>query len=175
VAMGFSRGGQATLYAGLKRFRRMHGTPRVEFAAFIPFYASWGTTFREDEDMTDRPVRIFHGTADEMVPVAPCRRYVARLQSKGKDVVLTEYEGAGHVFDWQALKQPVRQDQAQSTRRCELAEADDSVVENAKTREPFTYADPCVELGGSIAYDAKASTAVRQALREIVEVVLKGQ
>lgn len=173
--MGFSRGGQAALYAGLKRFQRMHGTPGVEFAAFIPFYASCGTTFREDEDMADKPVRIFHGTADEMVPIEPCRTYVARLQAKGKDVRLTEYEGAGHVFDWQALKKPVRLDKAQSTRNCELIEADDGVVVNAKNRQPFTYADPCVELGGSIAYDEKASAAVRKAVREIVDSVLKRQ
>lgn len=173
--MGFSRGGQAALYAGLKRFQRMHGTPGVEFAAFIPFYASCGTTFHEDEDMTDKPVRIFHGTADEMVPIGPCRAYVGRLQARGKDVRLTEYEGAGHVFDWQALKKPVRLDKAQSTRHCELVEAEDGVVVNAKTRQPFTYSDPCVELGGSIAYDETASAAVRKAVREIVDTVLNGQ
>lgn len=171
--MGFSRGGQAALYAGLQRFQRMHGTPDVRFAAYIPFYASCGTTFREDEDMTDKPVRIFHGTADEMVPIEPCRAYVARLQAKGKDVRLTEYEGAGHVFDWQALRKPVRLDKAQSTRRCELVETEGGVVVNAKTRQPFTFADSCVELGGSIAYDEQASTAVRKAVRGIVETVLK--
>jgi dienelactone hydrolase len=173
--MGFSRGGQAALYAGLKRFQRMHGTPGMEFAAYIPFYGSCGTTFREDEDMADRPVRIFHGTADEMVPIEPCRAYVARLRAKGKDVLLTEYEGAGHVFDWQTLRKPVRLEKAQSTRRCELVEADDGMVVNAKTRQPFTYADACVELGGSIAYDEPASKAVRQAVREIVDTVLKVQ
>lgn len=171
--MGFSRGGQAVLYAGLKRFQRMHGTPGLEFAVYIPFYASCGTKFRDDEEMTDQPVRIFHGTADEMVPIEPCRTYVGRLRATGKDVRLTEYEGAGHVFDWQALKKPVRLDKAQTTRHCELVESHDGVVVNAKTRQPFTYSDACVELGGSIAYDEHASTAVRQAVGEIVDTLLK--
>lgn len=39
--MGFSRGAIATLYGSMKRFQRMHGpTTGVNFAGYIPFYAS---------------------------------------------------------------------------------------------------------------------------------------
>ena len=43
--MGFSRGGQAALYASFKRFNRMWNTTGVEPAAYIPFYPDCMTTF----------------------------------------------------------------------------------------------------------------------------------
>ena len=89
--MGFSSGGQAALYASLKRFQRLHGPVGQEFAAYIVFYPVCNIAFRDDEDVADKPIRIFHGSADDFVPVAPCRAYVERLQAKGKDVQLTEY------------------------------------------------------------------------------------
>jgi dienelactone hydrolase len=173
--MGFSRGGQAALYASVKRFQRMHGPAGHEFAAYIPFYPGCNTTFRDDEDVANKPIRLFHGGADDYVPVAPCRAYVERLKAKGKDVQLTEYPGAGHVFDWQALKKPMKLEKAQTTRQCELAEAQGGVIVNAKTNQPFTYADPCVEYGPTIAYDEKASTEARKAIGEFVAATLRPQ
>ncbi len=38
VLMGFSRGGQATLFASLKRFNATWNKSGTEFAAYIPFY-----------------------------------------------------------------------------------------------------------------------------------------
>jgi len=171
--MGFSRGGQAALYAGLKRFQRMYGQAGHEFAAYITFYADCSTTFRDDDDMTDKPMRLFHGSADDYNPVAPCRSYVERLKAKGKDVQLTEYPGVGHFFDARALKKPVKLDKAQTTRRCQLAESPGGVIVNGKTQQPFTYADPCVEYGPTIAYDEKASTEVRKAVKGFVTTALR--
>lgn len=173
--MGFSRGGQAALYASVKRFQRMHGPAGQEFAAYIPFYPGCNTAFREDENVADKPIRLFHGGADDYVPVAPCRSYVERLKAKGKDVQLTEYPGAGHVFDWQALKKPMKLEKAQTTRQCELTEAQDGVIINAKTKQPFTYADSCVEYGPTIAYDEKASTEARKAIKDFVTATLRAQ
>ncbi|HEY3045967.1 MAG TPA: dienelactone hydrolase family protein [Polaromonas sp.] len=173
--MGFSRGGQPALYASMKRFQRMHGPAGQEFAAYIPFYAACGTSYRDDEDVTDKPIRLFHGSADDYAPVAPCRTYVERLKAKGKDIQLTEYAGAGHIFDGQALKKPLKLEKAPTTRQCQLAEAQDGVVINAKTKQPFTYADPCVEYGPTVAYDEKASTEARKAIREFVATTLKPQ
>ena len=175
AVMGFSRGGQAALYASVKRFQRMHGPTNLEFAAYIPFYAVCNTTFRDDEDVSDKPIRLFHGTADDWVPVAPCRAYVERLKAKGKDVELTEYAGAYHVFDWKALQKPKTLEKAQTMRQCQLAEAEDGVVINVKTKEPFTYADPCVQYGVTIAYDEKAATEARKAVKDLVITTLKRQ
>jgi dienelactone hydrolase len=79
AAMGFSRGGQGVLYASVKRFQKLYGPGGVAFAAHIPFYPTCNTTFLDDENVADVPIRIFHGTADDYVPVAPCRSYVERL------------------------------------------------------------------------------------------------
>ena len=171
--MGFSRGAQPTLYASMKRFQRMHGPVGQEFAVYIPFYAACGTSYRDDEDVTDKPIRLFHGSADDYNPVAPCRTYVERLKSKGKDIQLTEYAGAEHVFDGQAFKKPLKLEKAQITRRCELTEAEDGVVVNAKTKQPFTYADPCVEYGPTVAFDEKAYADSRKAIGQLVIAVLK--
>ena len=59
--MGFSRGGQATVYASLKRFHQLWNKSGVEFAAYIPFYPDCMTTFISETDVVDRPIRIFEG------------------------------------------------------------------------------------------------------------------
>src|SRR5829696_5559032 len=38
--MGFSRGGQSALHASMRRFQQMHGTPGLEFLAYVPIYAA---------------------------------------------------------------------------------------------------------------------------------------
>jgi dienelactone hydrolase len=171
--MGFSRGGQATLYASLKRFQGMYGIPGQEFAAYVPFYADCGSTYDRDEDVSNKPIRLFHGSADDYNPVASCRAYVLRLKAAGKDVVLTEYAGAAHFFDWQALVKPIKAEKGQRTGQCALAEAQDGVIINSKTKQPFTYADPCVELGPTVAYDVNASTEARRAVKDFFATTLK--
>jgi dienelactone hydrolase len=173
VLMGFSRGGQAALLSSLKRFQRLHGTAGQEFAAYIVFYPPCNTSFREDEDVADKPIQVFHGIADDYAPIAPCRSYVERLKAKGKNVQLTEYAGAGHVFDGRAFIKPVKFEKAQTPRNCECAEAENGVIINVKTKQPFTYADPCVEYGPTVAYDETASTESRKAVKEFVTTTLK--
>ncbi|HTD04308.1 dienelactone hydrolase family protein [Undibacterium sp.] len=168
VLMGFSRGGQAALYASLNRFQRMHGPRAAAFSAYIPFYPDCSTAYFNDTDVADKPIRIFHGSADDYDPVDVCRPYVARLKATGKDAQLTEYAGAGHIFDWQALKTPVKLNKAQTVRHCRLMEVDGGVIVNAGTKQVFTFADPCVEYGPTIAYDEKSSTAARKAVMEFV-------
>jgi dienelactone hydrolase len=175
AVMGFSRGGQAALYASLKRLHRMHGPAGgIDFAAYITLYANCGTTYVDDHDVADRPIRMFHGTADDYVPVAPCRSYVERLRAKGKDVSLTEYADAHHVFDSPAFRTPVSVAQAQTTRRCRLEEAPDGRIINSQTKQPFTNAgDPCVEKGVTIAYNPEAHARVLSAVKEFVGASLK--
>lgn len=174
LVMGFSRGGQAALYASLKRFQRMHGPASGrDFAAYIPLYPSCGTAYVGDEEVSPKPIRIHHGAADNYVPVAPCRGYVARLKAKGADVVLTEYPGAHHVFDGRSFQPPVVAAKSQSTRNCTLAETKGGVVVNTKTGQPFTYADPCVELGPTIAYEGQAHAAAVKSIKELVSGFVK--
>lgn len=175
AVMGFSRGGQAALYSSLKRLHRMHGPAGgVEFAAYVTLYANCGTTYVDDHDVADKPIRMFHGVADDYVPIAPCRAYVDRLRAKGKDVSLTEYAEAHHVFDSPAFKTPLKVPQAQTTRRCRLEEAPDGRIVNSQTRQPFTNAgDPCVEKGVTVAYNADAYAQVLVAVKEFIGAALK--
>ena len=173
AVMGFSRGGQAALYASMKRFQAMHGVAGEEFAAYVSFYPDCSCTYLKDEEVAKKPIRVFHGSADDYNPVAPCRAYVERLKAAGKDVVLTEYAGAAHVFDWQALAKPEKLEKAQRTGQCVLAESQGGVIINAKTKQTFTYADACVELGATIAFDANASSEARRAVKEFFAVTLK--
>jgi dienelactone hydrolase len=172
--IGFSRGGQSVLYSGMKRFQRMHGPEALEFAAYIPFYPSCGTTFVDDENLTDKPIRIHHGAADDYVPVAPCRAYVERLRKAGRDVQLTEYPDAHHAFDNPLLKEgPQRVAQSQSTRACATHEEAGGEVVNSATGQPFTYQDPCVERGPNVGYNAAAHAAATQSVKEFLRTTLK--
>jgi len=174
ATMGFSRGGQAVLYSSLQRFYSMHGpSGGLQFAAYIPFYPTCNTTFGGDGEPADKPIRIFHGSADDYVPVAPCRAYVERLRKAGKDIQLTEYADAHHVFDWPFLKNPVKLPQAQTTKRCSLEEASGGVIINSQTKQPFSYSDPCVERGATIAYHPQAHSDSVKAVKDFVAVVLK--
>ena len=173
AVMGFSRGGQAALYASVKRFQRMHGPASGrDFAAYLPFYAACNTKFMDDDEVSPNPIRMFHGVADNYVPIAPCRDYVERLKAKDAKVTLTEYAGAHHVFDGRNFKTPLVAAKSQSTRNCQLAETQNGGVVNVKTRQAFSYADPCVELGPTIAYDEKAHAEALKAVKEFVAATL---
>lgn len=172
--MGFSRGGQSVLYAGMQRFKAMHGPEGAEFAAYLPFYPSCGTVFREDERLSGKPVRIHHGAADDYVPVAPCRSYVERLTKAGVDVTLTEYPDAHHTFDNPLLKEgPQPAGRSQTVRSCDTREADGGVIVNTATGKPFTYDDACVERGPNVGYNAAAHAAATKSVTEFLRTTFK--
>ena len=172
--MGFSHGGWAALYTSLKRFARMHGPADGRtFAAHIVFYPGCVQTYLEGDDVLDKPIRIFHGIADDQLPIEPCREYAARLRKAGKDVVLTEYAGAHHAFDTRALKEPLKLPQGVSLIRCQLTEAADGQMLNASTRQPFSLGDPCVARGVTVAYHAQAHSESLKAVTEFVAATLR--
>ena len=71
--MGFSRGGQAALYASLKRFHQLWNKSGAEFAAYVALYPDCATTFVADTEVADRPFRIFGGCVDAYNPIALCQ------------------------------------------------------------------------------------------------------
>lgn len=174
VLMGFSRGGQATLYASLKRFHQTWNKSGVDFAAYIPFYPDCMTTYLSDTDVVDRPTRIFHGSADDYNPIAPCKAYVERLRSAGHDVQLNEYANAAHAFDnpLNALTPTVAND-SQTVRRCTIREERMGKLINAATKQPFTYEDSCVERNPHLGYDASATQAATQSVKSLLRTVFK--
>lgn len=173
AVMGFSRGGQSTLYSSMKRFQQMWN-PRAAFAAYIPLYASCNTTFIGDTDLSSVPIRQFHGAADDYVPVAPCRPYFERLRAAGRDVLLVEYPDAHHGYDNPlGNKTPTISKGAQSVRACKLKEEPLGTIINAETGQPFTYKDPCVQTDPHTGYNEAAANATRKAVKDFVRTVFK--
>jgi dienelactone hydrolase len=168
--MGFSRGGQATLYASLKRFHRMWNKSGVEFVAYLPFYPDCMTTYIDDIDIANRPVRIFGGTPDDYNPISVCKRYVERLKEAGHDVELTEYPNASHAFDNPLGPQPAAvSPKSESVRNCRIEEEPGGILVNLETKQPFNYKDACVVHGPHLGHDPiateSAATAVKMFLR----------
>ena len=174
--MGFSRGGQATLYASLKRFHQLWNKSGVEFAAYIPFYPDCMTTFISDTEVVDRPIRIFGGTLDDYNPISVCKAYVDRLRSAGRDVELTEYPSASHAFDNPLGAQPAAvSPKFESTRNCKIQEETDGLLINADTKQQFTYGDACVVHGPHLGYDPIATHAAKTSVNAFLQTVFKLQ
>ena len=174
VLMGFSRGGQGALFASLKRFHQMWNKSGIEFAAYIPFYPDCMTSYISDTDVTDKPIRIFHGTPDDYNPVAVCKKYVERLKAAGRDVQLTEYPNAQHGFDNPlGSVAPFMVKGAQTVRNCQIAEEPKGVLINAVTKEPFTYKDACIQQNPHVNYDAEATAAAKVAVKEVLRTTFK--
>lgn len=172
--MGFSRGGQAVLYASLSRFNRMWNKSGVEVAAYLPFYPDCMTAYVTDDQVLNRPIRIFQGTADDYDPIAPCKLYVQKLRSVGRDVELIEYPNTPHAFDNPLLAQPAQvSPKAETVRNCRIREEADGLLVNAASKLPFTYRDACVEHGVHVGYDPAAAQAAKTAVRAFLKTVFK--
>jgi dienelactone hydrolase len=131
------------------------------------------TSYRADAEVSGKPIRILHGTADDYNPVAPCRAYVERLTTAHRDVKLIEYPDAHHVFDAPIFRTPVTLTAATTTRRCQLAEGEDSQIINRETQRPFSFGDACVERGPTIAYNEAASSQARVFVRDFLTQVFQ--
>lgn len=174
VLMGFSRGGQATLYASVKRFHQTWNKSGIEFAAYIPFYPDCMTTYQSDTDVAARPIRLFHGAPDDYNPVATCKTYIERLRIAGRDVQFTEYANAPHAFDnpLASLTPSVAKD-AQTVRNCKIIEDATGRLINAATKLPFTYKDVCVERDPHVGYDPAAAQGAKQSVRDFLKTTFK--
>jgi dienelactone hydrolase len=169
--MGFSRGGQAALYASLARFHRDWNRSGIDPAAYISFYPDCATTYRSDTETTGKPIRIFHGTPDNYNPVATCKAYVARLKEAKRDVELTEYPNAPHGFDNPLGASPPLPAKAnQSVRDCRIEEGPGGQLINAETKAAFSYTDTCVKLDPLVGGDREAAAS---ALKEVTAFVSK--
>jgi dienelactone hydrolase len=84
--MGFSRGGSIALYASLPRFQKMYLQGAATFAAYIAFYPSCNTRYIGDEALSNAPIRIFDGLADDYVSPFACKAYTERLSRAEKNV-----------------------------------------------------------------------------------------
>jgi len=173
MLMGFSRGGQAALYASLKRFNGMWNRSGVDFAAYIPFYPDCATTYMSDTDVADRPIRIFGGMPDDYNPIGLCKAYVERLKAAGRDVQVTEYPNAPHAFDIPLLPPTLVVTGGQTVRHCVIREEPAGLLIDASTKQPFTYKDPCVELNPHVGFDPAATDAAKISVKQFLRTAFK--
>lgn len=172
--IGFSRGGHAALYASLERFHGLWNDSGVDFAAYFPFYGDCKTAYIDDTKLKPAPIRMHHGEADDYVPASGCSAFADRLKAAGRDVQITLHKDALHVFD--SPLSPVKPfvlAQAQTTRQCVMSEPSIGQIINTKTGQPFTYADPCVERGPHVGYNAEAAKSARASVRESLTSIFK--
>ena len=175
VLMGFSRGGQAALYASLERFHKRWNRSGLQFAAYLPFYPDCSTTYRGDTELVARPIRIFHGGPDDYNPVRTCKAFVERLKAAGRDVELTEYPDSPHGFDIGLLGANLLaiSPKAQTVRNCRITEGEGGLLMNAETQQPFTYQDACVEFDTHVGGNPATAEAARQAVTDFLRTLFK--
>ncbi len=166
AVMGFSKGAVPSIYASMNRFQSAYAPDGAGFAAYIGFYTPCNVALIDDEKVGTRPIRLYHGLADDWVPVGPCRDYVARLKKAGADISLVEYPGAYHAFDNQMIPGTMQLPQALTGRKCQFEEKQPGVIINNDTGQPATANDSCIERGATIAYNAEATAAAR---KDVVE------
>jgi dienelactone hydrolase len=170
AVMGFSKGAVPSLYASMNRFQSAYASEGATFAAYIGFYTPCNTALIDDEKVSAKPIRLYHGVADDWVPVGPCRDYVARLKKAGANIDLVEYPGATHAFDMQSIQGTMQLPQALTSRKCRFEEKQQGVIINSDTGQPATPNDPCIERGVTIAYNAEATDAAR---KDVIEFLSK--
>jgi len=173
AVMGFSRGGQATLYAALKRFHKTWNPGGVDPATYIALYPPCVTTYIEDTEVSDHPIRMFHGISDDYVEIGPCRAYFERLKQTAKDVQMIEYPDTWHAFDYPLFSSTPTVVQNGQTTHCTLREEPAGTILNAATQKPFTYADACVGRNPHVAYSAVSTHATEESVKTLLTGVFK--
>jgi dienelactone hydrolase len=164
---GFPKGAVAALYSAVTRFQRLYGPSGVRFAQHIAFYPPCLITYIGDEAVTDRPIRLFQGTADVLAPIEPCRAYVERLLRAGADAQLTAYAGAHHQFDrpGDRVRHSPRE---QNVSQCRWEERPEGQLVSRATGQPFSLDDPCVSRRGSFGPDPVAYREALEAVKALV-------
>jgi dienelactone hydrolase len=165
--LGWSKGGGVSLYASVKRFQRLGGLAGVEFAIYLPFYPSCNTRWVGDEGVSDRPIRIFHGEADDQALYTRCREYAERLRGAGKDAEIVGYPGAAHGFDdLSSPRTATVYRNRQNFSQCSFDEARPRPDLNA-------YLSSCRTLGVTVAYDAKAHADALQRVKALLTTLAR--
>jgi len=173
AVMGFSRGGLITLYSAMKRFQAAWNESGVTPAAYIPLYPVCNFEFLDDTDVAGGPIRIFHGAADDYVPIGPCQAYVQRLKQAGKDVDITALPGAYHAYDMTVLpSKAMFLPNAQKT-DCIIAEDKSGPMLNNATGKPWTATDACNGVGAHLAYSAEATAITDKAVLDFLTSLFK--
>lgn len=171
--MGLSFGGRTALWASMERFQEQYGPDDAQFAAYLAFYpASCYLQLANETNVRGGPIRIFHGMADDWIPIGPCQEYIARLQDAGVDADLYAYPDAHHSFDDPQTTFQTMPD-ALSPGNCTFVEQEGQIIDPETGREAGIDA-ACVTRGVSIGYHAaaaqQAATDVRTFLNDVFQL-----
>jgi dienelactone hydrolase len=172
AVMGFSRGGIGALYSAMTRFEEQYGPTGVQIVAHIPFYPPCNFQLKGELELTDAPMRAFHGEGDEWNPLPRCRDYIDRLAAAGHNAQLASYPKALHAFDNAMSPAYTANAEAQTSRNCFRIEENGALL-NADTMEPFSWTDACVENGPSQQFQREAAYAAREAVVEFLRGVFR--
>ena len=168
AVMGFSMGATPAVYSSSERFWKKYGSPTVQFAAHIGVYGSCNTVFRDQEKVTGKPIRLFKAIPDDFGPIEPCREYVSQLKQAGADVMMTEYPGVTHQYDYPNFKEVIKLPQAPVRRNCSLKEGEQGQVIDAATGKPFDPSVSCTEKGSTVVYNEAATVATTTAVKDFL-------
>lgn len=146
AVIGFSRGGQAALYASLRRFDAAWNRSGVTPALYLPVYPDCSIRFRDDTALVDRQIRMFGGSGDDYNPAATCAAYGGAAEG-GRCRCRPDRLSRGAV----RLRQPGRAQPARGRQgRADRPRLRDPRGGGRRPRRgpnatPLTYADPCVQ------------------------------
>jgi dienelactone hydrolase len=147
----------------------------VDPAAYIAMYPECNTSFIGDTDVSDHPIRMFHGLSDDWVPIGSCRAYFSRLQHTAKDVQMVEYPDTSHAFDYPNVPStPIAVANAQAM-ICSLKEEPLGTILNTETQKPFSYSDACVKRNPHIADSAASTHSTEDTVKPLLKAVFKLQ
>jgi dienelactone hydrolase len=166
LLIGLSKGGTAALYASMRRFETICDAPKDAFAGYVALYPFCATTFLQEQDVADRPIRVYHGDLDDVTPISASRRYIGKLIQKDKDAELVELQGAHHLFDLVGQKVVV-QPNVQNMSRCITEEREPGVIVNVESGELDGPDDPRICLGATFGYDANATARAVSSVLEL--------
>ncbi|OGK95800.1 MAG: hypothetical protein A3D33_15570 [Candidatus Rokubacteria bacterium RIFCSPHIGHO2_02_FULL_73_26] len=170
--MGLSFGGRTALWASHHRFQERYGDGLIRFAAHLAFYpASCYIRLADEDRIGPAPIRIFHGAADDWIPIGPCKSYVERLQRAGKDAALLEYPDAHHSFD-DPLSPGGKLPHALSPAKCAFVERDGQIADPATGRVAGRDA-PCMLRGASLAYNREAHERAVRDVQDFLGAVFR--
>ncbi len=170
--IGFSKGGVAGIYAAMDRFHNVYGSKKSRFAVYMAFYPPC-YQYLNDDRVDKKPIIIFHGQADDYVPMAPCREYVNRLQTIGVNIKLIGYANAYHGFDIEGLPEKIYMPAVQQAAKCRLKEGKDGNMINADTGKPLNRSDACAGLGATVGYNKAAHQKSIEDMIQEVRAVFK--
>src|SRR5262245_4434336 len=171
--MGFSQGGGVTLLARQLRLQRLWMSGKHDFAAYLAFYpATCNREFLQETEVSNRPLRIFQGTADDWTPIGACRAYVQKMHRAGTDVEIFAYDGAHHSFDNPSLPAARFRPEVFNGNNCLYVEREPGKFEilHRETGKLSSSKSPCSKRGATIGHHPGA---YRRAIEDVGAFLLK--